>query len=81
MPEHRDPDSMTTARLDAVLAGDPAAVDTFCRQQHPRVYRLCLGFLACSAEAEDLAQDAMLHLLDRLPQRDPARRFDTWAKR
>lgn len=67
--------------LTAVLAGEPEAVDAFCRDQHPRVFRLCVGFLACAVEAEDLAQDAMLHLLEHLPRYDAARAFDTWRNR
>ena len=53
--------------------GDPAALDAWFRHEHPVVYRLCFGFLADAAEAEDLAQDAMLHLHDRLPDWDENR--------
>ena len=52
--------------LRAVRAGDPAAVATWYHREHPEVYRLSVGFLAQAEEAEDLAQDAMLHLLDKL---------------
>ncbi|MCA8954239.1 MAG: sigma-70 family RNA polymerase sigma factor, partial [Planctomycetes bacterium] len=67
--------------LRGAANGDATAVDTFCRAQHPEVYRLCLGFLACAAEAEDAAQEAILRLLDRLSQCDPTRPFTTWRNR
>ncbi len=64
--------------LPGLLAGEPAAVDAWFRAEHPRVHRLCFGFLADAAEAEDAAQDAMLLLLDRLPAWDPARPWEAW---
>lgn len=64
--------------IAAVLVGDPEAQDRFFRREYPHVYRLCYGFLVDTAEAEDVAQDAMLHLIDRLAAFDRSRRFDTW---
>lgn len=66
------------ARLPAVLAGEPDAIDAWYRWEHPRVHRLCFGFLADPAEADDLAQDAMLHLLDHLPRWDRRRPYAAW---
>ncbi|MHC5064786.1 MAG: RNA polymerase sigma factor [Planctomycetota bacterium] len=65
-------------RIAAAQAGDPEALDGWFREHHPSVYRLCLGFLADAVAAEDLCQDAMLHLLDRLQHWDPARSFSAW---
>ena len=62
----------------AVLAGDASAIDRWFRAEHPQVYRLCLGFLADEAEAEDAAQDAMLHLLDHLADWDRSRPWRAW---
>ncbi len=76
---HVDP--VLAAEIRAVTSGDAAAIDAFCRREHPAVYRLCLGFLACATEAEDAAQDAMLRLLDVLPQYDADRPFMTWRNR
>ena len=59
-------------------AGEPTAVDAWFRSEHGGVYRLCFGFLADAAEAEDLAQDAMLHLLDHLPDWNPERPYAPW---
>ena len=53
-------------------------MDGWYRREHPGVFRLCFGFLADYAEAEDLAQDAMLRLLDRLPRWDPQRPYSAW---
>jgi RNA polymerase sigma-70 factor (ECF subfamily) len=62
----------------AVRAGDATALDRWYREEHPRVWRLCLGLLANAAEAEDAAQDAMLHLLDRLGRWDARRSWAAW---
>lgn len=64
--------------LARVAAGDPEAVDAWFRSEHPRVHRLCFGFLADATEAEDAAQDAMLHLLDHLHQFDRGRSYASW---
>jgi RNA polymerase sigma factor (sigma-70 family) len=64
--------------LRAVQAGAPEAVDAWFRAEHPEVYRLCFGFLAHAAEAEDVAQETMCHLLDSLGTRDPARPYRAW---
>lgn len=61
-----------------VAAGDPDAVDRWYREHYPDVYRLCLGFLAHGAEAEDVAQDAMLHMIDRLQKWDERQAFRSW---
>jgi RNA polymerase sigma factor (sigma-70 family) len=59
-------------------AGETQAIDAWFRAEHPRVYRLCFGFLANAAEAEDAAQDAMLQLLDNLNAWDPLRPYPAW---
>ena len=64
--------------LSAVARGEPEAIDRWFRAEHPQVYRLCAGFLADAAEAEDAAQDAMLKLLDTLPRWDRTRPWKAW---
>lgn len=64
--------------LRAVQARNPEAVDAWFRAEHPEVYRLCFGFLAHAAEAEDVAQETMLRLLDRLHDWDPSRSYRSW---
>ena len=62
----------------AVVSGSPDALDRWYRREHPEVYRLCFGFLADAAEAEDAAQDAMLHLHDRLARWTGERPWRPW---
>lgn len=77
MDEMQPADGERAGRLvRAVLEGEPEAFDRWFRAEHPAVWRLALGFLADSAEAEDLAQDAMLKLHDKLEDWDPRR---SWA--
>ena len=71
-------DRSQTELIRAVLGGNSAAWGEFYRNEYPRVYRLCYGFLVDTAEAEDVAQDAMLQIVDRLSTFDQSRRFDTW---
>jgi DNA-directed RNA polymerase specialized sigma24 family protein len=61
------------AWIPAIRAGDAEALARWYRAEHPAVWRLCLGFLAERAEADDAAQDAMLKLLDTLDRYDPRR--------
>jgi RNA polymerase sigma-70 factor (ECF subfamily) len=46
--------------------GDESLVGPWFEAEWPRVYRLCLGFLADPVEAQDVAQDGILHLRNRL---------------
>lgn len=81
MTDPRPPERAPAADLperQGLLADDPEAVDAWYRREHPAVYRLCLGFLADPAEAEDVAQDAMLLLLDRIERYDPGRSWRAW---
>ncbi len=64
--------------LRAVVAGAPEAIDAWFRAEHPTVFRLCFGFLAQRADAEDVAQEAMLQLLDRLASWDATRSYRAW---
>lgn len=68
----------TLTDREALLAGDPAAIDAWYRSEHPAVFRLCLGLMAERSEADDAAQDAMLLLLDRLPTYDARRTWRSW---
>ncbi len=70
--------SPTAELLRAVEAGAPEAVDAWFRAEHPEVYRLCFGFLAHAADADDVAQEAMLRILDTLSTRDPAHAYRAW---
>ncbi len=79
MSKNRLPPSAISPDLVLEAArGKPEAQDRWFRAEFPRVYRLCLGFLADSTAAEDLAQDAMLHLLDHLNRWNPTRPYGAW---
>lgn len=69
---------MSEQLLTAVLAGDGDALAGWYRLEWPVVHRLAFGFLADSALAQDLAQDAMVQLIDRLDSRDPGRSYRAW---
>jgi len=58
--------------------GQADAVDAWFGSEHRHVYRLCFGFLANAAEADDAAQDAMLHLYDHLSDWDSTRPYRAW---
>ena len=73
-----EPEDGARDEVQAVLAGDPAALDRWYRSEHPDVWRLCLGFSADADQADDLAQEAMLKIHDRLAQWDPTRPYPQW---
>lgn len=64
--------------MPKVIQADAEAQDAWFRTEFPAVFRLCLGILADHAAAEDLAQDAMLHLMDRLDRWDSQRSYQAW---
>jgi RNA polymerase sigma-70 factor (ECF subfamily) len=73
---------LPAARLaERLRAREPSALAEWYGEEHPQVFRLCLAFLANYADAEDLAQDAMLHLADHLEQWDPKRPYLPWRSR
>lgn len=65
-------------QVRAVQAGDADALDRWYRDQYPIVWRLCVGFLTDAAEADDLAQDAVLKLLDQHHRWDGRRPYRAW---
>lgn len=71
--QHHDAEDLTGVR-----AGDPDAIDRWYRRDHPMVWRLAYGLLGERAEADDLAQDAMLQLHDKLTCGEPPRAYRAW---
>ncbi len=71
-------DGSSDELVERARAGDAEALDRWLRRDHTAVFRLCLGFLGDYGEAEDLAQDAMLKLVDRLDQWTPPKKFRSW---
>lgn len=62
--------------------GDPAAIQALVARKLPRVLALATRMLGDAAEAEDVAQEAMLRVWRQAPRWRPgAARFDTWLHR
>jgi len=71
-----DPDE---AQIAAVARGDAAATQSLVARKLPRVLSLARRLLNDAAEAEDVAQEALLRLWKQAPHWVPGRaRVDTW---
>jgi len=66
------------ARARDLREGVPDAIAGWFEAERPVVYRLCLGFLADPAEADDVTQDALLRLRDRIESWAPERPYEPW---
>ncbi len=62
----------------AVRGGDRDALGPWYEAEYPAVHRLCVGFLRRRSEADDVAQDAMLRILDKINHWDPSRHYTAW---
>lgn len=57
--------------LERARSGDPTAVRYLIRDLRPRIYKMAAYYArACGEDAEDLAQEAWLGLLEALPELD-----------
>ncbi|MFT8243062.1 sigma-70 family RNA polymerase sigma factor [Roseomonas sp. BN140053] len=64
------------------VAGDRLAFDQLAARHLPRLYGLALRITGTAAEAEEVAQDAMLRAWENAARFDPARAsFGTWVFR
>jgi len=74
-----DPDEELVRRVGQ---GDPAAIQAMVARKLPRMLALAQRMLGDSAEAEDVAQDAMLRAWKQAPRWTPGQaKFDTWLHR
>jgi len=74
-----DPDEELVRRVGQ---GDPAAIQAMVARKLPRMLALAQRMLGDAAEAEDVAQDAMLRAWKQAPRWTPGQaRFDTWLHR
>ena len=74
-----DPDEDLVRRVGQ---GDPAAAQTLVAHKLPRILALAQRMLGDAAEAEDVAQEAMLKAWRQAPKWAPGKaRFDTWLHR
>jgi RNA polymerase sigma-70 factor (ECF subfamily) len=75
----QDPDEALILR---VAAGDAAAVRALTARKLPRMLALAQRMLGESAEAEDVAQEAMIRAWRQAPKWRPGvAKFDTWLHR
>lgn len=74
-----DPDEDLLRRVGE---GDPAAIQAMVARKLPRMLTLAQRMLGDAAEAEDVAQEAMLRAWRQAPRWTPGQaRFDTWLHR
>lgn len=74
-----DPDEDLVRRVGE---GDPVAIQAMVARKLPRMLTLAQRMLGDAAEAEDVAQEAMLRAWKQAPRWTPGQaRFDTWLHR
>ncbi|PZO01604.1 MAG: RNA polymerase sigma factor [Alphaproteobacteria bacterium] len=74
-----DPDEELVRRVGQ---GDPAAIQALVARKLPRILALAHRMLNDAAEAEDVAQEAMLRAWTQAPRWTPGTaKFDTWLHR
>lgn len=74
-----DPDENLVRRVGQ---GDPAAIQAMVARKLPRMLALAYRMLGDLAEAEDVAQEAMLRAWKQAPKWKPGQaKFDTWLHR
>jgi RNA polymerase sigma-70 factor (ECF subfamily) len=67
--------------VDRARAGDREAYAALVRRHRERIYRTALQVLGCPADADDVAQDVVIHLATALDRFDGAASFTTWLHR
>lgn len=79
MAKTADPDEELVRRVGQ---GDPAAIQAMVARKLPRMLTLAQRMLGDAAEAEDVAQEAMLRAWRQAPRWTPGQaKFDTWLHR
>jgi RNA polymerase sigma-70 factor, ECF subfamily len=63
------------------MHGDPAAISRLVEDQRARIVSLAAFFTGSLTDAEDLAHDILLRLLQALPRLESAGTFDVWVYR
>ena len=61
-----------------IKAGNSRAFDQLYRKYFDQVFLRCLSFTACTSEAQDLAQEVFIKLLDRVHRFEERSKFSTW---
>jgi RNA polymerase sigma-70 factor (ECF subfamily) len=73
--------SVERRAIEAVLDGDRAAFRVLVERHHRGVHAMMFRMVGNGADAEDLAQQAMVAAFDALGRFDLAQRFSTWLYR
>ncbi len=75
-------DKLSEARaIQRAREGDPAAFEYLYRSHSRRVYAVCLRMVGNTTEAEDLTQEAFLHLFRKIHTFRGESAFSTWLHR
>ncbi|MEL6185253.1 MAG: RNA polymerase sigma factor [Myxococcota bacterium] len=69
------------ALVQAAVRGQRSALTTLVERHQPFLYHVALRLVLAPADAEDLAQEALLRILTHLSQYAGKARFRTWAYR
>ncbi len=67
--------------IDGIIAGDKLAVESLVNRYHQRVIKTAYHFLKDMDDAEDLAQDVCLQLLESIPRFRKDASLSTWIYR
>ena len=67
--------------MQAVQAGEGAALDALLRRHYDRLYALCRRMTGDDADAADACQEALMAIVRGLPGFDGRSAFGTWAYR
>ncbi|GAA4916720.1 RNA polymerase sigma-70 factor (ECF subfamily) [Actinomycetospora succinea] len=70
-----------TFLVDRARVGDREAYAALVHRHRDRVYRVALQVLGCPADADDVAQDVVIHLATALERFDGTAAFTTWLHR
>ncbi len=65
----------------AIRGGERDALGPWYEAEYPTVHRLCIGFLGGRSEADDVAQDAMLRIIDKIQQWETTRHYAAWRNK
>lgn len=75
----RDETEDEPARIAAARAGDPGAKAWLVRRWQGPVFRYVRRMTGSDEDARDIAQDALVRMLQRIDQYDPRYAFSTWV--
>lgn len=67
--------------ISKALKGDPLAFESLAERYYPRIYRVCLGILGNTQDAEDCVQETFLKLYRSLGSFNDKASFYTWLYR